>query len=1124
MKRFFPYLTILLLIASTSARGQNVNFSDGFEDGDFTANSLWEGDAGHFTVVAATPNFLLQLQGEDSGGTSCLSTLSSAVEGVWEMYIELQFSPSDANRADIFLMSDIADLKGPVNGYALRAGENGSGDVFRIIRYNDGIETATVLSGTTDISAGGAFRVKVSRTAGGNWSLEVGRGYDGLLRPEGGIQNDYTHTSASWFGVRAIYTSSRADAFFFDFKIDLPPFAVTGASVSGNEVDIAFNRAIDPASVQTGDFMTNKNFGSPGSISFPSADTVRLSYDKAFASSRYTVSVHSVEDLNGNALEENTTAEFIVFGTFAPGDVIINEFMYDPPPGLSEYVELHNTSAKYLDLLNWQIGDATGPENISTGMLVLEPDSFLVISSDTSSLHGMFGNRSYMKMSEFPSLNNTGDVITLHTETGIPADSLAYSSIWGGDDIALERRSASAPSLFIENWGDSPNPGGGTPGAANEVRADLTPPSFHALRVIDKTVLQLFFSERLEEEPALLPSSYSINPEIEIQLIALKRDTVTLFLSGELESGQTYTVTVSGLEDIFGNRLVSAELDIFYLEFAQAAKGDLVINEILYSRKDAAGPEFVELFNTTGKNFDLSGWAFGDASSSGIVTLPKGAVVRPGEYLVLTDHPAFAAGLQNGRYLPNFPSLNNSGDALFIRNKDGLTIDSLFYTSGWGGSEAGRSLERIDPLAASSDPANWKSSTSASGISPGAQNASYEPDEWPPSLLFAKLLPGETIEVRFNEFIQFKPDLAFFWGGIGLSVLTFDPDNADRIILNAPPGRAKDFAKGDLSVQNLSDVKGNSTASDEIALAYPLSAFDVVINEIMFNPLSDTDDNRPDQSEYIELRNIRDFAVSLEGISLHDEPDENGKVRSLVPVSTESKWIPPGGIVLVYADEDADFTQSKNALFFELGSSIPAAHRMRIDRTTLSLASTGDAIYLADSTGATIDSVFYDESWHNPNIIDSRGIALERINPSTAGNDKTNWSSSVHPTGGTPGTENSLYQKSGGFPEQSGIGFRPNPFSPDDDGIDDHLFINYRLDEADYLIKVMVYDRYGREVRKLADGLPAGYEGKLIWDGRKDDGSRNRIGIYIVVFEAYNSATGRNLAYKKTVVLARRLK
>jgi hypothetical protein len=290
----------------------------------------------------------------------------------------------------------------------------------------------------------------------------------------------------------------------------------------------------------------------------------------------------------------------------------------------------------------------------------------------------------------------------------------------------------------------------------------------------------------------------------------------------------------------------------------------------------------------------------------------------------------------------------------------------------------------------------------------------------------------------------------------------------------------------------------------------------------MFNPIADSDDNLPDQTEYIELRNTRDYAISLEGLFLHDQPDEKGDIRDIHPISTTAKWVPPQGHVLVHADEATNFEESLTATFFDLDS--PNLQSiMQADRSSLSLASSEDAIYIADSTGATIDSVFYDENWHNPNIIDTRGIALERINPNGPSNDPSNWGSNVTKKGGTPNNENSIYQENPQIAEETGINFEPNPFSPDDDGYEDNLFINYKLDHQDYLMKVRIYDRYGRLVRTMANGERAGFEGQLIWDGRKDDRSRNRIGIYIVIFEAYDSASGSDKTFKKTVVLARQL-
>jgi flagellar hook assembly protein FlgD len=153
--------------------------------------------------------------------------------------------------------------------------------------------------------------------------------------------------------------------------------------------------------------------------------------------------------------------------------------------------------------------------------------------------------------------------------------------------------------------------------------------------------------------------------------------------------------------------------------------------------------------------------------------------------------------------------------------------------------------------------------------------------------------------------------------------------------------------------------------------------------------------------------------------------------------------------------------------------------------------------------------------------VDTRGIALERINPDFETNDPSNWSSNTSTLGGSPGAVNTIFQAPATDLTDTGVFLDPNPFSPHGDGHEDNLFINYKLDEPDYLLRVRIYDRYGRLVRNLAESKPAGFEGSVIWDGRTDDGQTNRIGIYIVLVEAFNSANGRNRSFRETAVIAR---
>lgn len=1113
-------MVLLAFFLAGNSFAQTTNFEDGFEDGDFTNNPTWNGDTGEFTVVDDTPNFLLQLDASTS--PAHLSTPSADVTGTWEFYIEFRgFEPSGSNQAEIFLMSDIADLEGSVNGYAVQVGETGD-DFFKIVRYDNGTEAATVLTGTTVVQSGGTYTVRVNRDGSGNWQMEVSSNYGGPFDTNiSGTDN--THTSASYFGPKVNFTSSRSDLFYFDFKIDLPPFDVTQASISGSQVDVTFNRGYEQSTVQASDFSIDNGIGTPSSVTFPNTTTVRLDYGStSFPSDEYTVTVNDVDDQNGNTIAANTTTSFVNFGSFTQGDVIINEFRYDPPTGQEEYIELKNTSSKFLNLQNWELGDDGGTSVISSSNITLRPDSFLVVSADTTSLFNEFGHRAYSDMGGLASLNNGGDAIQLNTNTGSQADSLTYTPDWGGENIALERRSDSAPSTLQANWGDSPNPLGGTPGLTNEIPSDNTPPFFTDAFAVDETTIKLGFSEPVLASSATNNSNYQISPNRNIQLISAQEDSVTLFLSSSLTDGETYDVTASNISDIFGNTLSGATRSFDFLKIDEAFSRDIVINEVLYNPDDQGTVDFVELYNTTTKNFDLSNWTINDASSTS--SIPPNTQLKANEYLVVTGDAVFANAVSNAIQLSGFPSFNNfSGDIVQLKNADDESIDSLRYATSWGGSQEGTSMERIDPSAASNDASNWQTSTANDGFSAGGENPSLQPDTTPPEAVFSKTLPNGNIAVQFNEFIQLTQNLSFQSGGQTLQVAEFDSANANIVILDG--GQSKSVATGTtVTIQNLTDFVGNTTSNTEIPIAQPLSANqqDIVINEIMYNPLDESDDNQADQSEYIELRNASESAVSLEGLVLHDEPDENGVVRELVPVNSTAKWIPAGGHLLIYADEAATFEQSNTANFFEITT--PEPHSlMRIDRTTLSLASNDDAIYIADSTGANIDSVFYDDTWQNPNLIDTRGIALERISPGGPSNDESNWGSSVNPKGGTPNSENSIFQPQSQPPSETGISFSPNPFTPDGNGDKDNLFINYTLDQPDYLIKVHIYDRYGRMVKELADGKQAGFSGQLIWDGRKDDGGRNRIGIYIVVFEAFDSASGEDKAFKETAVLARPL-
>ena len=1221
--RHFISLITLFSLSVSLITAQSTLLQENFEDHNLSQNPVWTGNTEHFIFYEREGSTLLRLNAPESGATQLRTPLHAAY-GTWELFFEQNFSPSNNNRAFIYLVSDREDLSGGVNGYAIRTGENSSPNHFRLLRITDGNSTE-ILAGELDISGGGAYRLRITRSSEGMWSLFESEGYNSSPLFAGSVE-DNLHAVSSWFGFKLNYTSTRRDGFFFDdivVRDGIEPFSVNRVeAVASRRIEVIFSEPFDPEtglnpanysitgvpaieginlltqnsleiilanpidagthiltisnvedlignvmdslqiefevvnpfqaaeavsvsnrvieigftdeieSTSASDYLLNGEV-SPATATITAPDRVSLEFAEPVPSGLVHILISSVASISGWVIPNQTEVEMYMYDDYAEGDVVINEFMYRSPDHFRtpendrpQYVELFNRTPKYLNLKEWVLKRSIDTEyRISDADLLLKPDSYLVLTNDSPLFEEIYGERNFIEMTAFPRFligAASSDQVRIYTNEGVLADSLQYSvSEWGGVDVALERRSMDAPSYYPENWGESPNEMLGTPGLTNEVQPDSDPPELLSIEFLSGQGFQLVFSKRMDAETATHRENYRINPALPISLVMVQNNRVTLIIDGDLVDEQIYEILVENVTDIFGNLIEPVSRAIHYFEISDAKPNDLVINEILYRRAQSGEPEFVEIYNRTTSNIDMSGWTLSDASGS--AQLPPGTVIRGGNYLVFTDSNSFAVQDERVLYLSNWPGLNNNGDAVVIRNENGIAIDSLFYEQEWGNHVAGVSLERRDPGALSIDPANWLPSMAESGATPLAENSRFEIDVKPPEIVFANLFHPDSIEVVFSEFI--KPlknsdmETRFFVDGVEVQMKPLATLQGNRIVL---PARGVEMrVEATLTAENVSDFQGNIADAMRRPVAQPVGPGALVFNEIMFHPLADDHDGIPNQSEYIELYNRSSHAVSMEGLFLHDEPDENGGITRMDPVSTKHRWVEAGGYVLIYPETaPVLLSDSRTGIFFETDPVIDST-ALRMNRSTLSLTNSGRQVYLADSTGGTIDAVEYRPDWHNPNLISTVGIALERISPDLETNNPSNWGSSTAVAGGTPGKMNTLYQEPGRVAEGAGIKLEPNPFSPDDDGFEDNLFINYTLDEPDYLLRVRVFDRYGRRVRTLADGLNAGLSGSIIWDGRTDTGQRNRIGIYIVYVEAYNSSNGKRRTFRETAVLAR---
>ena len=67
------------------------------------------------------------------------------------------------------------------------------------------------------------------------------------------------------------------------------------------------------------------------------------------------------------------------------------------------------------------------------------------------------------------------------------------------------------------------------------------------------------------------------------------------------------------------------------------------------------------------------------------------------------------------------------------------------------------------------------------------------------------------------------------------------------------------------------------------------------------------------------------------------------------------------------------------------------------------LGNTSDGVVIYDFRNGIIDSLFYESAWGG-----GRGLSLERISLESATNESTNWTTSLDPSGSTPGEPNSI--------------------------------------------------------------------------------------------------------------------
>jgi hypothetical protein len=131
------------------------------------------------------------------------------------------------------------------------------------------------------------------------------------------------------------------------------------------------------------------------------------------------------------------------------------------------------------------------------------------------------------------------------------------------------------------------------------------------------------------------------------------------------------------------------------------------------------------------------------------------------------------------------------------------------------------------------------------------------------------------------------------------------------------------------------------------------------------------------------------------------------------------------------------------------------------------------------------------------------GVSLEKINSDLESFKPSNWQSAAEKSSfATPAQKNSQFRNLEKDPSVSSpFWLEKDSFSPDDDGFEDALLVNYKLDKKGGVANIQVFDGNGRFIKSLAVNELLGAEGLIRWQGERTDGTKAVVGIYILVID-----------------------
>ncbi len=167
--------------------------------------------------------------------------------------------------------------------------------------------------------------------------------------------------------------------------------------------------------------------------------------------------ISSLDALNGVLSNNESTqpyplGSFTLDPCFGSSPIVITEIMYNPPGTDHQYVEFYNVSGNSINMSGYTLDGV----NFTFPEFMLEPEAFVVVSSDSVRIESYFGISSFQW--ESGSLSDSGEQISLLDANGAVVDCVNYSTdapwptMAGGSGSSIVLCDFQAENNLGSNW------------------------------------------------------------------------------------------------------------------------------------------------------------------------------------------------------------------------------------------------------------------------------------------------------------------------------------------------------------------------------------------------------------------------------------------------------------------------------------------------------------------------------------------------------------------------------------------------------------------------------------------------------------------------------------------------